>query len=98
MSRRRRAAREKALRLRVLRSKELRRKTRGLRRAATVATAAAVTLTGVGPVAAPPPAGHQAVPSLAPCPDPSSPPSSPSHFVDAGGTLFFTADDGIHGE
>ena len=31
------------------------------------------------------------------CGDPDTPPSWPSHFADVGGTLFFTANDGIHG-
>ena len=35
--------------------------------------------------------------SLAPCPGPPTPSSGPSDLVEVGGTLFFTADDGIHG-
>ena len=35
--------------------------------------------------------------SLLACGDPHTPASRPSGFADVGGTLFFTADDGIHG-
>ena len=35
--------------------------------------------------------------SLAQCPGPPTPSSGPSDLVEVGGTLFFTADDGIHG-
>ncbi len=31
------------------------------------------------------------------CSDPHTLPSDPAHLTDVGGTLFFTADDGIHG-
>ena len=102
MSRRRRRAREQAVRSRVARAKVLRRRARGAgaRRAATAATAAAVTLAGGGASAAGD-ASRQAAgsagASLVPCGDPRTPPSDPSDFVDVGGTLFFTADDGIHG-
>ena len=109
MSRRRRCAKKKAVRARVARAKVLRRRARGAgaRRAATAATAAAVALAGVAASA-----GH-ASPSAraetfeeaagsAGClagavPRPARPSSSPSGLADVGGTLFFTADDGIHG-
>ena len=42
-------------------------------------------------------AAGSAAASLAPCPGPAAAPSKPSQFVDVGGTLFFTADDGTHG-
>ena len=42
-------------------------------------------------------AAGSAAASLALCPVPPAPSSAPSSFVDVGGTLFFTADDGIHG-
>ena len=109
MSRRRRCAREKAVRSRVARAKVLRRRARGAgaRRAATAATAAAVTLAGVGAsaAAAAPTESAETVeiaagaPALRcwQCGDPHTPPSRPSGFAGVGGTLFFTADDGIHG-
>ena len=70
-------------------------------------TAAAVTLAGVG--ASPGTTARAEVAetvevdarnagaSLLPC-DPRTPPSRPSELVDVGGTLFFTADDGVHGQ
>ena len=42
-------------------------------------------------------AAGTAAASLAQCPGPPTPSSGPSDLVDVGGTLFFTADDGIHG-
>ena len=104
MSRRRRCEREKAARSRVARAKVLRRRARGAR--ARRAATAAVTLAGVGtsgaalaPIEA---AGtvEKAVAgagvALLQC-GARTPPSEPSEFADVGGTLFFTADDGIHG-
>ena len=38
-----------------------------------------------------------AVASLVPCSDPRTPPSDPAQFADVAGTLFFTANDGVHG-
>ena len=43
-------------------------------------------------------AAGSAATSLAPCPGKDARPSNPSQFVDVGGTLFFTADDGTHGQ
>ena len=43
-------------------------------------------------------AAGSAAASLAPCPGPAARTSKPSQFVDVGGTLFFTADDGTHGQ
>ena len=111
MSRRRRCAREKTVRLRVARAKVLRRRARGAgtSRAATAAIAAAVTLVGVGASTARRDnrrrQGRESEErrSGAPVPTPCSaatrltPPASPSYFTDVGGTLFFTADDGTHG-
>ena len=100
MSRRRRCARERSVRSRVTREKVLRRRARraGARRAATAA-AAAVTLaaSGTSAVGTAVPASGTVGASLVPCADPHTPPSNPSNITDVGGTLFFTADDGIHG-
>ena len=108
MSRRRRSQVEKAIRSRVAREKMLRRVVRkaGSRRAAIAAAAATVSAAGMGslPVVAglDPAAGtvQSAVVSTgAPqqCGEPASPPSTPLEFVDVSGTVFFTADDGVHG-
>ncbi len=43
-------------------------------------------------------AAGSAAASLAPCPGSAARTSKPSQFVDVGGTLFFTADDGAHGQ
>ena len=108
MSRRRRSQLEKAVRSRVAREKVLRRFARkaGGRHAAIAATAATVTAAGMGsfPVAAAlDPAGSTVQSAIvstgAPqqCGEPASPPSTPSGFVDVSGTVFFSADDGVHG-
>src|SRR3712207_2582503 len=110
MSRRQRSAKKKAVRARVAWVKVLRRRLRGsgATRAATAATAAALTLTGVGTSATVAgstegaetvgEAAGSASTSLAQCPiPPTTPSSAPDDFVNVGGTLFFTADDGIRG-
>ena len=108
MSRRRRRAIEKSVASRVARAKVLRRRARkvGARRAASAATAAAVTLAGVGASAAATTdragtvekaAGSLGASQLQ-CGEPHTLSSLPSGFADVGGTLFFTADDGTHGE
>ena len=93
MSRRRRSARDQALRAQSSRAKELRRRARG-RRTATAATAAAVTLAGLAALPASPAAAASS--SLAGCGDLATPGSDPSTGVAVGGTNFFTADDGVH--
>lgn len=108
VSRRRRSERKRALRARLTETKQLRRRARGsgLRRAGTATTAAALGLAGLAPtaaLAAPAPGTSDAGPRqvgslLAPCSDPTTPPSSPENLVDLGGVVFFTADDGIHGQ
>jgi len=110
MSRRQRCAKKKAVRAQVARAKVLRRRARkvGASRVATAAaTAAVTTLAGVGASAAfaipnerSATVGEAAVSAdslAAQCPVPSKPSGDPGQLVDAGGTLFFTADDGIHG-
>ena len=107
MSRRQRSAREKAVRSRVAQAKVRRRRARGVgaRRAATAATAAAVTLAGVGASAGEAAPTKETVEiaaggagaSLLACGDPDTPPSRPIGLARVGGTLFFTADDGVHG-
>ena len=109
MSRRRRCAREKAVQSRVARAKVLRRRARGAgSRRVTAAIAAAVTLTGVGASTAAATtsadgaktltnAGRSAGASLSSCSDPQIPASDPAFLTDVGGSLFFSADDGLHG-
>ena len=110
MSRRQRCAKKKVFRARAARAKVLRRRARGAgaTRAVTAATAAAVSLAGVaassGYANTNPTAqtlqekAGSAAASLARCPVPAPARSSkPSDFADVRGTLFFTADDGVHG-
>ena len=108
MSRRQRCAKRKAVRARVSQAKVLRRRARGARatRAATAA-AAAVTLAGVAASGGYPTPSARAetlqeaartAASLARCPDQVTNSSVPSAFVEVGETVFFTADDGIHGD
>jgi ELWxxDGT repeat protein len=109
MSRRQRCAKKNVVRARVAQAKVLRRRAReaGAARAATAATAAALSLAGasasVGYAIPNARAGtlegapRTAVASLERCPDPVTDSSVPGEFVEVGGTLFFTADDGIHG-
>ena len=113
MSARHRRAREKSLRQRIAWGKALRRRARGTTaRSSAVASVAAVTLAGVacsGPATAPAgtptaEAGRETSGAIdadmtAPrrCGAPPTPPSSPAWLVDVRGTLFFTADDGVHG-
>ena len=108
MSRRQRCAKKKVVRARVSQAKLLRRRARGAgaTRTATAAAAAAVSLAGAAASAGyttsasaetlQEAAGSPSA-SLAPCPGPPTPSSGPSDLVEVGGTLFFTADDGIHG-
>ena len=108
MTARRRRARGRSIRSRLARAKLLRRRARagGARRTATAAAAAAVSLAGsVSSATAAAPAGvaetvevaaGSAGVSLAAC-DPHTPASEPRNYVDVRGTLFFTADDGVHG-
>jgi ELWxxDGT repeat protein len=106
MSRRQRCAKKKAFRARVARAKVLRRRARGAG-ATRAVTAAAISLAGVAASAgyANPNATAEtlqetagsAAASLARCPVPPARSSRPSDFADVRGTLFFTADDGIHG-
>ena len=74
---------------------------------ASAATAAAISLAGMASAAAAAPAAlagtveratASAGAQLAPCGDPATPPSNPSQMVEVGGSLFFVADDGVHGE
>ncbi len=110
MSRRRRCEREKAARSRLARAKVLRRRGRGAKAGQTVtaAIAAGVTLAGMATsTAAASPSGHRTEPPqsvagstaapLLKCGNPQTAPSDPTYLTDVGGTLFFTADDGIHG-
>ena len=113
MTARRRRAREKSVRSRISRAKALRRLTRaaGSRRTVSVTAAAAVSLAGgalapaVSPAAAVVPTRvvAQAVEQIGArgssvtC-DPRTPARDPSELTDLRGTLFFSADDGIHGQ
>ena len=105
MSRRQRQLRDKSVRLRVARRKVLRRRARlaAARPAAAAATVAALTMAGVGvptdAVATTSAVANSRVAgaALATCGDPHTPTSNLSDFVDVGGRLFFTADDGVHG-
>ena len=108
MSRRRRCAKRKAVQARAARAKVLRRRARGAgaTRAAAAVAAAAVALAGVGASAAVATPSDQAETSrtaagsagasLVQCPVPHALERAQG-FVDVGGTVFFTADDGIHG-
>jgi ELWxxDGT repeat protein len=103
MSRRTRSARKSAARAQAAWAKVLRRRARATR-AATAATAAALTLAGAGTAVATPhdpsgsaagsAAGAEAMRAACPTPRPSS---APRLAAALGGTVFFTANDGIHG-
>jgi ELWxxDGT repeat protein len=108
MSRRRSRARDDAVRLRVSRAKVLRRGARraGARRAATAAAVVTVTAAVVGAASVAPVEGTGTGTSgerarggdlLSSCGHRTTPSSQPGNFVDVGGTVFFTADDGAHG-
>ena len=108
MSRRRRCAKKRSVRARVASVKVLRRRVRavGVARATTAATAAAVTLAGAGSAFATPSsrigtvgeAAEAAGAAPVQCPAPRRPSSAPRALAAVGRTLFFAADDGIHGE
>ena len=105
MSRRQRCARDKVAHSRIARAKALRRRARlGAKRSAATAIAAAATVAGLAasPATATPEsgrasaAGHAAAPLV--CSNPHDLASNPNDMTDVGGTLFFVADDGVHGE
>lgn len=103
MSRRRRHALKSAARARSTRDKALRRRARGARSASSITAAAAVTLASVTAAFATPgnreadATRESAAVALAQCQTPPAPSSAPRELARLGDTLFFTADDGVHG-
>ena len=101
MSRRRRSAHQQAVRSRVTREKVLRRRSRRTGRAGRHRCAAAAVTLAAGGARRGRSTGRQAAAgrrrTAGGVQRPAHPSSNPSDFVDVGGTLFFIADDGIHG-
>src|SRR5688500_445024 len=105
VSRRRRSEQRSVARAQASWEKVLRRRARASRgaRAATAATAAAVTLAGAGTAFAAPgartttEAAGLSTAVSAECPTPRQPSSYPNEIAAVGDTVFFSANDGVHG-